>query len=77
MAEVKYNPFFTDEAEVLKQVTSQDLVAAALSSGECNSVRLLLRRQDLDDKVKTVLRRMDIVQRRVEGSDADRSSLHA
>ena len=73
-AEVKYNPFFTEEADVLKEVTSQDLVAPALASGECNSVRQLLRKQNLDDKVKTVLRRMEIVQRRVDGSDAERSS---
>ena len=73
-AEVRYNPFFTDEADVLKEVTSQDLVAAALASGECNSVCQLLRNQGLDDKAKTVLRRMEIVQRRVDGSDAERSS---
>ena len=73
-AEVKYNPFFIQEADVLKEVTSKDLVAAALASGECNSVRQLLRKENLDSKVKTALRRMEIVQRRVDGSDAERSS---
>ena len=73
-AEVRYNPLFTQEADVLKEVTRKDLVAAALASGECNSVRQLLRKENLDNKVKTALRRMEIVQRRVEGSDAERSS---
>ena len=59
---------------MLVEVTSQDLVAAALASGECNSARQLLRKQNLDNTVKTVLRRMEIVQRRVDGSDAERSS---
>ena len=62
--------FFTQEADVLKEVTSKDLVAAAFANGECNSVRQLLRKQGLDDKVKTALRRMEIVQRRADGSDA-------
>ena len=73
-AEFKYNPFFQAEAEVLKEVTSEDLVAAALASGDCNSVRKLMQKKNLDGKVKVALQRMEIVQRRVEGSEADRSS---
>ena len=44
------------------------------SFGDCNSVRKLLQKKKLDGKVKTALQRMEIVQRRVEGSEADRSS---
>ena len=71
-AEVTFNPFFKSEAEVLKEVTSEDLVAAALASGECNSVRSLLQKKNLEGKMKVALQCMEIVQRRVQGSEADR-----
>lgn len=55
-------------------LTAIDFVAAALASGDCNTVRELMRKKGVELKVRSVLQSMDIALRDVEGSDAERDT---
>ena len=57
---VKTNAAFQRNLIHYTTLTSTDFVAVALASGDCNSVRDLMRKKGIDIKVKTVLRSMDI-----------------
>ena len=63
------------DAEALQDVTAHDFVAAAMASGDCDSVRSALRRKDLDDKVQLALRKLERTQRQVRGSESEKDAL--
>ena len=69
------NPFFQQDADLLKDISAKDFATAALACGECSTVRQMLRKDGVDLKVKTVLRQMKIVQGMVEGSDEERLNM--
>jgi hypothetical protein len=54
-------------------LTAADMIAAASASGDCNSVCIFMRKEGVEIKVKTILKRMDIALRDVEGSEAERA----
>ena len=58
-------------------ITATDFVAAALASGDCNSVHDLMRKKGVDIKVKAVLQSMDVALRDVEGADAEKQTFRA
>ena len=66
-----------DSADVaaLQELTQHDLVAEAMASGECDSVRAVLRRKGLDAKLRRAMKTIELVQRQVRGSEAEKSSL--
>jgi len=68
------NETFRRNAIHFDTLTATDFVTAALASGDCASVRDYMRKKNLDVKVKTVLKSMDIALRDVEGSEAERDS---
>ena len=68
--------FSPADAEALQQTTSQDLMAHALASGDCDSVRQVLRRKQLEPKLRKTFEYMQIAQRKVRGSEAERDTLH-
>ena len=59
----------------MEQLTAAGLVAHALSSGDVNSVRELLRRMNLEKPIEATFRQMQIVQRNVRGSEAEKDNL--
>ena len=68
--------FSSADTQALQETTASDLVAHALASGDCNSVRDVLRRKKLDDKLRTTFHYMHMAQRRVHGSEAQRETIH-
>ena len=50
-------------------------MAAAMTSGSCDSVRSALRRKDLDGKVQLALRNLERTQRQVRGSESEKDAL--
>ena len=68
--------FSQADIDALRETTVQDLVSHALSSGDCDSVRQLLRRENLEVKVKKTFQTMQMAQRKVRGSEAQRESVH-
>ena len=67
--------FSKAHANALQETTASDLVAHALASGDCNSVAELLRHKGLDEKLRTTFQFMQMAQRKVRGSEAQRSSV--
>ena len=63
------------EQQVLSNVSAKDFVAEALRSGECESLRKLLRRQGLDGKLQNVVRSMEVAFRHVRGSEAEKLTM--
>ena len=60
----------------LAAVSYQDIVAQMMSSGECDSVRELLRKKgNLDLKLRKMFDSMQAVQRDVRGSEAEKDKL--
>ena len=68
-------PFKEGEADDLQQVTATGLVAQAMSSGDVNCIRDVLRKKNLEKPVERALRKLLIVQRSVRGSEAERDNL--
>ena len=57
-------------------VTHHDIVAQMMASGECDSVRALLKKKgQVDDKLQKVFHAMNQVQRNVRGSEAEKDVL--
>ena len=63
------------DMEALAKVTAKDFIAEALTSGDCDSLKDILRRQGLDHKLHATVRAMDLAFRRVRGSDTEKSSM--
>ena len=74
-ASVKSQSFTRGQQDELQALTATGLVAHALSSGDVNSVRDALRRKNLDAPIQTALRRMQVAQRNVRGSEAEKDNI--
>ena len=59
----------------IAKLTASGLVAHALSSGDVNSIRDLLRRKNLEVPLEKTFRAMQITQRNVRGSEAEKDNL--
>ena len=59
----------------IQKVTASGLVAHALSSGDVNSVRSLLKQKNLHGPLKQTFQRMQIIHRSVRGSEAEKDSI--
>ena len=59
----------------MEKLTAGSLVAHALISGDVNSVKELLRRKNLEKPIEATFRHMQIVQRNVRGSEAEKDNL--
>ena len=73
---MKMHLFSSADSVALQQTTANDLVAHALASGDCDSVKQLLRKSNLDAKVRKTFHYMQLAQRKVRGSEAQRDSIH-
>ena len=49
----------------------RDFIASALAAGDCESIRGALRKKDVDTKVKTLLKSMQVAVRDVRGSESE------
>ena len=59
----------------MEKLTAASLVAHALSSGDVDSVKELLRRKNLEKPIEATFRHMQIVQRNDCGSWAEKDQL--
>ena len=59
----------------LETLTADGLVAHALASGDVHSVRDLLRRKNLEAPLRLAFSTMQMIQRRVRGSDSEKDGL--
>ncbi len=72
---MKAGTFSQKQQEDLAQLTAAGLVANALASGDVSSVRAVLRKKKLEKPIGTAFRRMQIIQRNVRGSEAEKDNL--
>ena len=63
------------DAEAIESTCATDLVATALATGDVNSVRAVLRKKDLEPKIRRTFNRMQMIQRNVRGSEAERDNI--
>jgi hypothetical protein len=63
------------EVELLSKVSADDILSAAMASGDCDTLRAILRRDGLGDALKSTFRHMQAAQRTVRGSEASKTSL--
>ena len=63
------------DAAMLSTVSATDLVNAALTTGDCQTIRALLKKDGLDDALKSTFRHLQTAQRNVRGSEASKTSL--
>ena len=56
----------------LADVRPTDFVASALAAGDAPSIRAALRKRNVEPKVRSILRSMDVALRGVEGSESER-----
>ena len=69
--------FLSDaDVESIAAITSHDFVSEVLVSGDCSTVREVLRRKNLDDKVRSAMDALEMCQRRVRGLEFEKSSTH-
>ena len=72
---LKNLPLSQHDARALRETTAHDLMSLAISSGDCDSVRQVLRGSKLDAKLRTTFEYMQLIQRKVRGSEAERDTL--
>ena len=48
-------PLTMKNADAIASLTAEDLIGTALASGDVNSVRAVLRKRNLDDKVQAII----------------------
>ena len=75
MVVVKKSLLTGQDIEALEQLSAQYLLAEALKTGDCDSLKQLLQRKGLDEKVRRAARLMDVAFRTVRGSDSEKQSL--
>ena len=63
------------DADKLAMVTARDIVGCAQASGECETVRAILKRDGLDEKLKTTFKHAQAAMRNVRGSEASKAGL--
>ena len=71
----KESTFSARECEALQTLSAADLVANAMASGDVDSVKGVLRKKGLDFKIELAFQKMQIAQRNVRGSEAEKDSL--
>ena len=59
----------------LQAVTAHSLVSYALSSGDVNSVKDFLKKKNLDVPLRNTFRQLQIAQRNVRGSEAEKDNI--
>ena len=64
-----------EDAKTVSEVTSLDFVSEVLASGDCNSVHEVLRRKNLDVKLRRSMETLQLCQRRVRGSDSEKGNM--
>ncbi len=64
------------EVDALSKISADDILNAAVASGDCDTLRAILKRDGLDDALKSTFRHMQACQRTVRGSEASKTSLH-
>ena len=69
------NQPYASVSRALQHVSLEHFIAAAVAAGDCRTVADLLRKEDLNVKVKEALRGLQRVLRDVEGSEAQRRAL--
>ena len=74
-ANVKSSELTKGNMNDIAKLTATGLVSYALSSGDANSVRDLLRRKNLEVPLEKTFRAMQITQRSVRGSEAEKDNL--
>ena len=72
---MKETSFTESDKKDMEGLSAAGLVARALASGEVNSIRKALREKGLEKPILTALRKMQIIQRNVRGSDAEKDNL--
>jgi hypothetical protein len=63
------------EVDALSKVSADDILNAAVASGDCATLRAILKRDGLADALKSTFRHMQASQRTVRGSEASKTSL--
>ena len=63
------------EKSILSQFIADGLIEQSLSCGEVNSVKELLRKKNLDSAIERTFQKMQMVQRKVRGSEAEKDNL--
>ncbi len=63
------------DVDLLSKVSAIHIVSAAVASGDCKTLRGILRKDGLDDALKRTLRHMQAAQRTVRGSEASKTSM--
>ena len=63
------------DMEALRSVSAEELLSELLTSGDCDSLKRLLQRSGLDEKLRNVVRLMEIAFRSVRGSESEKLSL--
>ena len=71
----KESTFSARECEALQTLSAADLVANAMASGDVDSVKGVLRKKGLDTNIAIAFQKMQIAQRNVRGSEAEKDSL--
>ena len=72
---MKSSPLSRQNQEDIQKLTAVNLVAYALSSGDVNSVRDLLKRKNLDGPLRNAFQHMQVIQRNVRGSEAEKDDI--
>ena len=72
---MKNTAFSAQQQEDMSKLTATGLVAHALASGDASSVRAALKKKGLDKSIESALRTMQIAQRNVRGSEAEKDNL--
>ena len=72
---MKTSAFSVAQQAEMSKLTAAGLVATALASGDVNSVRQVLKKKGLDKSIESAFRSMQIIQRNVRGSEAERDNL--
>ena len=74
-ASVRNNKLTASAMSEVQKITATSLVAQAMSSGDANSIRDLLKKKGLQAPIENALRSMQIIQRNVRGSESEKDSL--
>ena len=72
---IKSTSFTVQQKSDMDGLTAQNLVANAIASGDVNSVRDVLKKKNLDKAVQVALQKMQVIQRNVRGSEAEKDNL--
>ena len=72
---VKQPSLTASDQAALSSIAAKDFVAEALTSGDCDSLKKLLHRKGLSDKLRGVVHAMELAFRHVRGSDSEKLAM--